>query len=59
MNTVSSGAGMVADSFGNGRENVQRSMASNSVTEGYFKDKGSNSSGGHQHDKLSGNTKKS
>lgn len=58
MNTVSGGAGMVADSFGNGRENVQRSMASNSVTEGYFKDKGSNSSGGHQHDKLSGNTKK-
>lgn len=58
MNTVSGGAGMVADSFGNGRENVQRSMASNAVTEGYFKDNGSNNSGGHQHDKLSGNTKK-
>ena len=59
MNTVSGGAGMVADSFGNGRENIQRSMASNAVTEGYFKDNGSNNSGGHQHDKLSGNTKKS
>lgn len=59
MNTLSSGAGMVADSFGNGRENVQRSMASNAMTEGYFKDNGSNSSGTYQHDKLSGNTKKS
>ncbi|OIR01279.1 hypothetical protein GALL_165670 [mine drainage metagenome] len=59
INTVSSGAGMVADSFGNGRENVQRSMASNSMTEGYFKDTGGNSSGSYQHDKLSGNTKKS
>lgn len=59
MNTVSGGAGMVADSFGNGRENMQRSMASNSMTEGYFKDNGGNRSGGYQHDKLSGNTKKS
>jgi len=39
VKTVSSGAGMVADAFGNGFERVKGSMADNSVSEGYFKDK--------------------
>ncbi len=39
MHTAASGAGMAADVFGNQRENTSGSMASNSVTEGYFKDK--------------------
>ena len=47
---VSSGAGMAADAFGNGRESVANSMASNGVSEGYFKDAKS----GYQHEKLSG-----
>lgn len=39
VRAVSSGAGMVADAFGNGLEKVKGSMANNSVSEGYFKDK--------------------
>ncbi len=39
MNTAASGTGMAADAFGNQRQDTSRSMASNSVTEGYFKDK--------------------
>ena len=35
----SAGAGMAADAFGNDRGDVSRSMADNSVTQGYFKDK--------------------
>ena len=50
VSMVSSGAGMAADAFGNGRESVANSMASNGVSEGYFKDGKS----GYQHDKLSG-----
>src|ERR1035437_700847 len=54
MNTVSGGAGMVADSFGNGRENVQGTMASNAVTKGYFNEGGNSKSNGYMHNKLSG-----
>ena len=54
INTASSGTGMIADAFGNGRENASGSLASNSISEGYFKD-GKNSGGGnYMHDKLSG-----
>ena len=47
---TSAGGGMAADAFGNQRENATQSMAMNSESEGYFKDKGSN----YQKDKLSG-----
>lgn len=52
MNTISSGAGMAADAFGNGSGKMSQSMSSQSVSGGYFNDKGN----GHQHDKLSGKT---
>lgn len=52
VNTASSGAGMVADSFGNAKSNVSGSMASNSVSGGYFKDKADGN--GYMKDKLSG-----
>lgn len=52
VNTASSGAGMVADSFGNSRSAVAGNIASNGVSGGYFKDKGDN--GGYMKDKLSG-----
>ena len=54
VNSVSSGAGMVADSFGNTRSTVAGSMASNGVSGGYFNDK--KDDGGYMKDKLSGNT---
>src|SRR5665647_286940 len=54
INTASSGVGMVADSFGNGKSNVSGSMASNSVSSGYFNEGGSSKSNGHMQDKLSG-----
>lgn len=53
INAASSGAGMVADSFGNAKSNVSGSMASNSVSGGYFND-GGNKSTGYMKDKLSG-----
>lgn len=55
INSASSGAGMVADSFGNARSNTSGSMASNSVSSGYFND-GSNKSNNYMQDKLSGKT---
>lgn len=55
INSASSGAGMVADSFGNARSAVAGSMASNSVSGGYFKE-GSNKSNNYMQDKLSGKT---
>ncbi|MBI1782258.1 MAG: conjugative transposon protein TraJ [Sphingobacteriales bacterium] len=55
INSASSGAGMVADSFGNARSNTSGSMASNSVSGGYFND-GSNKSNNYMQDKLSGKT---
>ncbi len=54
VNTASSGAGMVADSFGNSRSAVAGSMASNSVSGGYFNENKDN--GGYMKDKLSGKT---
>jgi conjugative transposon TraJ protein len=52
MGTASAAPGMIRDVFGNGNENMSRSMASNSITEGYFKDGGGNN---YQKDKISGN----
>lgn len=45
--------GMIRDAYGNRNENMSRSMASNGLTEGYFKDGGGNNN--YQKDKLSGN----
>ena len=56
MHTASSGVGMVADAFGNGRENVSGSMASNSLSKGYFNEGGNGKSSGYMHNKLSGNS---
>jgi conjugative transposon TraJ protein len=53
---VSSGAGMVADSFGNARSNVAGSMASNSISQGYFNEGNNNANGSYMKDKLSGKT---
>jgi conjugative transposon TraJ protein len=54
VNSVSSGAGMVADSFGNTRSTVAGSMASNGVSGGYFNDK--KDDGSYMKDRLSGKT---
>jgi len=54
VSSVSSGAGMVADSFGNTRSTVAGNMASNGVSGGYFNDK--KDGGGYMKDKLSGKT---
>ncbi len=51
---VSSGAGMVSDSFGNARSNVAGSMASNSISQGYFNEGNNNANGSYMKDKLSG-----
>ena len=54
LNSASSGAGMVADAFGNSRSNVSGSMASNSVSQDYFNEGGNNKSNGYMHNKISG-----
>ena len=54
ISTASSGAGMIADSFGNTRSNTSGSMASNGVSGGYFNESGGNKSNGYMQDKLSG-----
>jgi conjugative transposon TraJ protein len=54
VNAASSGAGMVADSFGNAKSNVSGSMASNGVSDGYFNE--GKESGGYMKDRLSGKT---
>lgn len=54
VNSASSGAGMVADAFGNAKSNMSGSVASNSVSGGYFKENGGNKSNGYMQDKLSG-----
>src|SRR5258706_12517019 len=54
LNSASSGAGMVADAFGNGRSNVSGSMASNSVSQDYFNEGGNSKSNGFMHNKISG-----
>jgi conjugative transposon TraJ protein len=53
---MSSGAGMVADTFGNSRSNVSGNMASNSTSQGYFNEGGNSSNGSYMKDKLSGRT---
>jgi len=55
--SVFSAGGMVADQFGNQRENASQSYAVNSESEGYFKDKDKGNS--YQKDKLSGDPKTS
>lgn len=45
--------GMIKDVFGNKNEKMSGSMASNGITDGYFKDGGGNNN--YQKDKLSGN----
>lgn len=54
INTASSGAGMVADSFGNAKSNTVGSMASNGVSGGYFNESVGSKSNGYMQDKLSG-----
>ncbi len=54
MNSASSGAGMVADAFGNARSNLSGSMASHSVSQDYFNEGGNNKSNGYMHNKISG-----
>jgi len=54
VNSASSGAGMVADAFGNAKSNMSGSVASNSVSGGYFKENGGNKSNDYMQDKLSG-----
>ena len=53
VNAASSGAGMMADSFGNAKSNLSGSMASNSVSNGYFNEDGGKSNG-YMKNKLSG-----
>ena len=55
MNTASSGAGMVADAFGNGAGRMSQSMSSNGNSSAYFNE-GSNQKSNYMKDKLSGNT---
>lgn len=51
--TSAMSGGMQADAYGNQRESVSQSMADNSLSKGYFKDKPDNGSN-YQKDKLSG-----
>ena len=52
MNTISSGAGMAADVFGNANERMSQSMSSYGTTSGYFNDEGDKNN--YMKDKLSG-----
>ena len=55
VNSASSGAGMVADSFGDAKASTSGSMSSKGVTEGYFIEKPSGgNSNGYMNNKLSG-----
>jgi conjugative transposon TraJ protein len=53
MNSVSSSTGMIADAFGNAKNNLSGSMASNSVSDSYFNNKPGDSNG-YMKDKLTG-----
>jgi conjugative transposon TraJ protein len=55
MNTVSSGAGMVSDAFGNAAGRMSQGMSSNGNSSGYFNESGGQKSN-YMKDKLSGNT---
>lgn len=54
LNSVSAGAGMVSDAFGNSKSNVTGNMASNGLNQGYFNEGNGNSPNGFLHNKLSG-----
>lgn len=54
INSASSGAGMVADAFGNSRSTVTGSMANNGVSGGYFNEDGNSKSNNYMHNKISG-----
>lgn len=54
VNTAGSGAGMVADAFGNAKSNTSGNMASNGLNQGYFNEGDNNKSNGYMHNKLSG-----
>jgi len=53
MNSAASGAGMMADAFGNSKSSTTGSMASSGLSGGYFKENGEQS-GGYMRDKLAG-----
>jgi len=54
MNTVSSGAGMAADAFGNAAGRMSQSMSSSGNTSGYFNEGGNQKNDSYMKDKLSG-----
>lgn len=54
VNSVSSGAGMVSDAFGNSKSNATGNMASNGLNQGYFNEGNSSSPNSYLHNKLSG-----
>lgn len=54
INTVSGGAGMVADAMGNGAERIGSSMSSYGTNSGYFNEGNSSGKSGYMRDKLSG-----
>jgi len=54
INTVSGGAGMVADAMGNGAERISNSMSSYGNNSGYFNENNSSGKSGYIQDKLSG-----
>ena len=54
INTVSGGAGMVADALGNGAERIGSSMSSYGTNSGYFNEGNSSGKSGYMQDKLSG-----
>jgi conjugative transposon TraJ protein len=54
VNTVSGGAGMVADAMGSAAGRISGSLSSNGINSGYFKESGSSGTSGYMQDKLSG-----
>ena len=54
INTVSGGAGMVADAMGNGAERIGSSMSSYGTNSGYFNEGNSSGKSDYMQDKLSG-----
>jgi conjugative transposon TraJ protein len=53
---VSSGTSMAKDALGGTYTKLSNSMADAGISNGYFKDSANQSSGGYQHDRLSGKT---
>lgn len=54
VNTMSSGAGMVADTMGNAAGKLSSSMSSYGTNSGYFNESGSAGKSGYMQDKISG-----